>query len=329
MIVTSAAWDEFIASHPEAHLLQTREWGDLKSDFGWEALRVVNGTSGAQVLIRRLLIGVSIAYLPKGPIGLLTDELFNELITLCRQHKAVFLKIEPDAFEGETLDGINGALKWPRIERTATIQPQRTLMLRVDDSENGWLGRMKQKTRYNINLAEKKGITVQPSSDIDAFYQMMITTGDRDGFGIHTQDYYQKAYDLFHGNGKCELLMAHFLDKPLAGLMTFAHGDRSWYLYGASTNLERNRMPTYLLQMESMRWAANKGCTTYDLWGVPDLDEETLEREFVERSDGLWGVYRFKRGFGGELLRSVDAYDLVFNPMLYKFYRVIRNRSAL
>ena len=103
-------------------------------------------------------------------------------------------------------------------------------------------------------------------------------------------------------------------------MMVFARGRRAWYVYGASTDEERNRMPTYLLQWEAMRWARSKGAEEYDLWGVPDEDEETLEADFTRRNDGLWGVYRFKRGFGGKLKRAAQAVDRVYNPWLYKLY---------
>jgi lipid II:glycine glycyltransferase (peptidoglycan interpeptide bridge formation enzyme) len=117
-----------------------------------------------------------------------------------------------------------------------------------------------------------------------------------------------------------ELLVAEFESKPLAALMVFALGRRAYYLYGASTDEERNLMPTYLLQWRAMQWAKERGCTEYDLWGVPDVDEATLEAQFESRHDGLWGVYRFKRGFGGEVKRAMQALDKVYMPLLYKVY---------
>jgi lipid II:glycine glycyltransferase (peptidoglycan interpeptide bridge formation enzyme) len=98
-------------------------------------------------------------------------------------------------------------------------------------------------------------------------------------------------------------------------------GKRATYLYGASSNTHRDAMPTYLIQWEAMRWARAQGCTEYDLWGVPDASPQTLEAEFTERSEGLWGVYRFKRGFGGELRRSAGPWDRVYNRPLYNLYR--------
>ncbi len=172
------------------------------------------------------------------------------------------------------------------------------------------LARMHQKTRYNIRLAERKQVTVRPWDDLPAFGAMMQTTAARDQFGVHTPAYYARAYELCSTPlQECELLVAEFEGRPLAALMVFAHGPRAWYLYGASTDDERNRMPTYLLQWEAMRWARRRGCRSYDLWGVPDAERETLEAQFETRGDGLWGVYRFKRGFGGELTRSIGAWD--------------------
>jgi len=200
------------------------------------------------------------------------------------------------------------------------IQPPRTLIVDIRGDEDQILARMKQKCRYNIRLAEKKGVTVRAWDDLNSFYEMMQLTGSRDRFGVHSLAYYRRAYELFHPAGMCELLVAEFEDQPLAALMVFARGARAWYVYGASTDEDRNRMPTYLLQWEAIRWARLRGCEEYDLWGVPDEEQRTLEANFENRSDGLWGVYRFKRGFGGELKRAAQAMDRVYNPVLFRFY---------
>jgi lipid II:glycine glycyltransferase (peptidoglycan interpeptide bridge formation enzyme) len=126
------------------------------------------------------------------------------------------------------------------------------------------------------------------------------------------------------------LLVAEYEGEPLASLMVFANpfGKRAWYMYGASNDNERNRMPTYLLQWEAICWARARGSEEYDLWGVPDEDEAKLESEFESRRDGLWGVYRFKRGFGGEVKRAAQAVDRVYNPLLYWMYlKLIGNRE--
>lgn len=325
--VTLPEWNQFLANHPNAHLLQMGEWGELKKDFGWKPVRVVSGNVAAQILFRRLPLGFTIGYIPKPLPGndLQSDEFWREIDSICKRNNAVFLKIEPDFWSDESPDS------WRMTLRVSphNIQPPRTIIVSIREDEEQILSRMKQKTRYNIRLAEKKGVTVRAWDDLDAFHRMMIVTGQRDGFGVHTKDYYRRAYDLFHPKGACELLVAEYEGKPLASLMVFANGRRAWYVYGASNNEERNRMPAYLIQWEAIRWAKARGCEEYDLWGVPDEDEETLEAQFETRREGLWSVYRFKRGFGGEIKRAAQALDRVYNPLLYWAYlKFVGNRES-
>ena len=184
------------------------------------------------------------------------------------------------------------------------------------------MAKMKQKCRYNIRLAEKKEIRISSREDVEDFYALMQETGGRDGFEVHSKEYYEAILGLSKPHGMSELFVAEYDGQPLAALMVFVVGMRSWYLYGASSDRERNRMPAYLLQWHAMLWAKSKGCVVYDMWGIPDADEETLERDFEKRNDGLWGVYRFKRGFGGRVLRAHPAMDLIFSPVIYQAYRL-------
>ncbi len=320
-IVSLAKWNQFIQNHPNVHLLQTGEWGELKSAFGWDAVRITNGEVGAQILFRRLPLGFTIAYIPKGPVcsglsSVVSEPFWNEIDSICKQYHAVFLKVEPDMWGDAPLTTRRPSL----ITSKHNIQPPRTVIINIQDSEEQILAHMKQKTRYNIRLAEKKGVTVRAWDDVAAFHKMMRITGERDRFGVHSLEYYQRAYNLLHPKDMCEILLAEYEGKPLAALFVARSGDQAYYLYGASTDEERNRMPTYLLQWEAMKWARARGCGAYDLWGVPDEDEATLEANFDKRQDGLWGVYRFKRGFGGELKRAAQALDRVYNPLLYKLY---------
>jgi peptidoglycan pentaglycine glycine transferase (the first glycine) len=318
-IATAAEWSAFYLDHPEAHILQSSEWGELKSHFGWVPIRFMNEGSGAQILIRQLPFGLRMAYLPMGPLGSEWASLMSEIDHYCRQTGIAFLKIEPDT-DG---DSRNNMTRFPgSISSPQTIQPQRTIIIDLTGPEETLLARMKQKTRYNIGLAGKKGVTIQPWTDIAGFHRMMLTTGERDTFGVHSLDYYRKAYDLFHPGGVCELLAAFHEGDALAALMVFKTGKRAWYLYGASGNQKRQLMPTYLLQWEAMLWAKKLGCEYYDLWGVPDQDEEYLEEHFNERQDGLWGVYRFKRGFGGTVIRLAGTYDRVYQKLPYQIYQL-------
>jgi lipid II:glycine glycyltransferase (peptidoglycan interpeptide bridge formation enzyme) len=249
-----------------------------------------------------------------------------ELDDFCKKEHIVFLKVEPDQWESEKEPLQQG---FPGFKAGAQpIQPRQTIVLSLLGTEEEWLERMKQKTRYNIRLAEKKEIQIVESDRVDVFNELMHATGERDAFGIHEDTYYQRAYDLFKPDGLCTLLLAMYGDAPLAGLMIFKQGKRAWYLYGASNDHERNRMPTYLLQWAAMQWAKRQGCEEYDLWGIPDAAEEILEKDFTSRNDGLWGVYRFKRGYGGEIKRTAGAWDKVYNKPMYLAYLAYTHKES-
>ena len=306
-----------MAQHPGAHLLQSHAWGELKSAFGWSVERVILGNAGAQILFRRIIPGITFAYLAKGPVGIATDALWSEIDAICKRRLAIFMIVEPDRWEEpDRVDSPPPGF----IPGAHSIQPARTLLVDLSGDEDAILRRMKQKTRYNIKLAQKKGVIVHSSTSLVDFYRLIRVTGGRDKFGVHSLEYYQRAYDLFHDSNSCELLLAEYDQEPLAALMVYSQGPRAWYLYGASSNEHRDRMPTYLLQWEAIRWARDHGCTQYDLWGVPDADEYTLETEFTQRSDGLWGVYRNKRGFGGQLVRAAGPWDRVYSTLAYRLY---------
>ncbi len=342
-------WDAHIFAH-NSHLLQSWAWGELKSRFGWSAQRVCVGEAAAQILFRRLPLGFTLAYVPQGPLIDWADltqcrALFAILHAEAQKRRAIFLKVEPNLWSPAlNLDSSQTKARTPNFSLDSeqakaasnfliqagfisadTIQPRTTLVVDLSGDEDTILGAMKQKTRYNIRLAEKKGVTVRQGSaaDVGTFYKLALVTAQRDGFGVHSLDYYQAAYDLFAPD-RCALLIAEFEGEPLAALLAFCQGQEAYYFYGASANEQRHLMATYLIQWAAIHWAKNRGCTRYDLWGIPDADPATLEAEFEQRQDGLWGVYRFKRGFGGQWLQSIGAYDYVYNPLLYQLYRLYR-----
>ncbi len=330
MILTSEEWKKRLSNLSGVHLLQASEWGELKQKYSWKPVRLMVGDCYSQILFRSLPGGFSIGYIPKGPIGMVTREFIDELIHVGKKHRAIMIKIEPDGFEDET-EAPKNLTNFQNLVPSKPIQPAQTIVIDISGDEKSVLDRMKQKSRYNIHLAEKKEISVVETSDVDAFYQMMTSTGTRDGFGVHSLEYYKKAYNLFSIGGECAILTARYGGVDLASVMIFRREKRCWYFYGASTDLERNRMPVYLLQWEAIRWARNNGCVEYDLWGIPDFPEPVLEEQFTSRSDGLWGVYRFKRGFGGVVKRSNQAYDLILMPKVYKvlmWWMDTRNRRV-
>ena len=335
-----AEWDAFVADHPHGSLLQTTNWARLKSRFGWRSHRVWlrkddQLVAGAQLLVRSAALGlVRVAYVPHGPLVDWHDEeqvavLFNQLDHAAYAQRAGLLKMEPRLWQSEMAPGQWEALcqQQKSLPNVDTIQPPRTAIIDLRLSADDILAGMKQKTRYNIRLASKKGVTVRQgtAADIPMFNQMMQTTGRRNAFGVHEAPYYHVAFELFvPENGA--LFIAEYGDQPLAAIMVFTSGPRAAYLYGASSGEERNRMPNYAAQWAAIQWAKARGCVEYDLWGVPDYPEDELEANFKSRNEGLWGVYRFKRGFGGQIKRTVGPADRVYNKLVYRLYQRQRNK---
>jgi lipid II:glycine glycyltransferase (peptidoglycan interpeptide bridge formation enzyme) len=335
-----ASWDAFVETHPNGSLLQTTNWARLKNRFGWSSHRVwmkKDGryVAGAQVLFRSAALGiVKIGYIPHGPLVDWEDEqqvnvLFSQIDQSAYQHGAGIVKMEPLLWQQEMPESAWAAIceRGQSVITADTIQPPRTIMVDLRPSTEEIMAAMKSKTRYNIRLSARKGVTVREGTadDIPAFNRLMAVTGQRDSFGTHAPEYYRDAFQLFAPQHAI-LLIAEYEGRPLAASFITAFGKTGSYLYGASGNEERNRMPAYAVQWAAMRWAKERGCTQYDLWGIPDAEEEQLEAEFTERRDGLWPIYRAKRGYGGRIQRTVGAADRVYNQRLYQLYKWRRSR---
>lgn len=330
---TAQQWDEFVNRQPRAHFLQQWAWGDLKSAFGWRVQRVAlaDGDSGqviagAQLLLQKLPARLgTLAYLPMGPYVTNDDQwstLWGAIHKRAQQQKAAFLKVEPGIYHGlkQTRPDFT---RWGFIASPQTIQPPRTILIDIRQPDEVIQTRMNQGTRRKIRQSQKNDIRYYEGTrdDLAAFNQMMQATGQRNEFGVHEPAYYARMYDLFVPQSDAALIMAEHEGDLLAGIMVFAKGDTAWYLAGASSEIKRNLMATYGVQWYAIQWAKARGCKYYDLWGIPDEDANTLEAQFKERSDGLWGVYGFKRGWGGEVVRSAGAWDKVYNTLLYNGYK--------
>jgi peptidoglycan pentaglycine glycine transferase (the first glycine) len=347
-ILSDALWDEFVASHPQAHILQTSGWGKLKSAFGWSGHPVAIQDARGRILAGALLLfrqvaGITLAYVPKGPLTdwrntTITHRLLDVIRAEAKLRGAILLKVEPDlpdTAENRALLQAYGFEPSPQ-----TVQPRSTILLDIAGDDDEILARMKSKWRYNIRLAERKDVVVREGSreDLRHFQELMETTGERDEFDVHSIDYYRKAFDLFVPE-QGAYLFAEFAGEPLASIVVLKSGDTAWYLWGASSNRHRNRMPNHALQWAAIQWAKERGATRYDLWGIPDeigqialgmrrgsgqpVLAEEIPVDVGEIPDGdLWGVFRFKQGFGGTVERFVGAWDLPLNGPGYTLYKV-------
>jgi peptidoglycan pentaglycine glycine transferase (the first glycine) len=339
-------WDQALLSLPDPHVLQSWAWGEFKSRHGWRATRLLfkredEPVAAASVLQRKLpRLPLSILYVPKGPALDWQDQnlalsILSALEAFARQRRAILLKIDPDIYypsddlPPEEVGESTRPECAPEIGRILEsrgwrfsddqIQFRNTVLLDLEPPEEDLLAQMKQKTRYNVRLAGRRGVTIREGGlgDLDLFHQLYAETSERDEFLIRPAEYYLDAWQTFLSAGTAKLLLAEFEGEAVAGLLLFVFGTTAWYMYGASSNRHRKHMPNQLLQWEAMRQAKAAGCLLYDLWGAPDhLDE----------SDPMWGVVRFKLGLGGYLVEGLGAWDYPASRLGYWFYTGIMPR---
>jgi peptidoglycan pentaglycine glycine transferase (the first glycine) len=358
-------WNAMISRLPNPHVLQSWEWGQVKERYGWQPIPKVwqdeNGRALAAALvlqreipIRGLAARFRVLYVPKGPLldwgnAALRSRVLDDLHTMARKRGAIFIKIDPDVPLGTGIPGEPGseenelgltlvsdlrARGWQFSDEQ--IQFRNTVILDLSPDEDQLLANMKQKTRYNVRLAGRRGVTIREGTqdDLGVLYQMYAETSIRDGFVIRDEGYYRSVWGTFmdleknqsfqvsedrergsalclHNSPVAEPIIAEVDGQVVAGVFIFRFAGRAWYLYGMSRQQHREKMPSYLLQWEAIRRARAAGCMRYDLWGAPDVFDE---------SDSMWGVYRFKEGLGGRVVRHIGAWDLPMNRFLYRLY---------
>ncbi|MBN1231483.1 MAG: peptidoglycan bridge formation glycyltransferase FemA/FemB family protein [Anaerolineales bacterium] len=342
-------WNEILSELIDCHLLQTEEWGDSKRQNGWiphyKTWKNVDGQIKAAAMILERSIGVPLLpikirmlYIPKGPIvsdwtdPVLVQEVVHDLEEFARSRKALVLTMDPEVLTGRGFPGgeddkpVSTGLDL--IEnlktqgwRSSPLQPQfrNTILIDLTEDEETMLARMKQKTRYNIRLAMKKGVTIRvgDESDFEMLSRMYAETAVRDGFAIRAQDYYLTIWEIFFKANMLKPLIAEVEGVPVAAIMLYIFANKAWYITGMSTTLHRNLMPAYLLQWEAMKISKKSGCITYDLWGAPN--------EFVD-DDSMWGVYKFKEGLGGTIARHVGAWEIPLRLIPYFLYTSVLPR---
>lgn len=331
-------WNEQLRKMPGAHILQTWEWGAFKqATTGWrpDRLAFLESPDGEIVALASVLtrfIGpLAVMYVPKGPVlARMDDALLNAVLDAlqarARRQFAVWLKIDPDVIAATGIPGEpddTPYLPGQRVLETLKtrgwrfsgdqVQFRNTIVIDLTRDEDDILAAMSQNTRRKVRTAEKKGVTVRAATpdDLPVLYDLYRVTGQRDDFLIRPAEYYQQAWRDFMQAGLAHALIAEVDGQPVAHVILFHFGQTCWYMYGASGDDHREKMPNYALQWAAMQWAKAQGCTRYDLWGAPN--------EFTE-SDSMWGVYTFKRGFRGTVTRHIGAWDYAPYPLLYRAY---------
>jgi lipid II:glycine glycyltransferase (peptidoglycan interpeptide bridge formation enzyme) len=338
MLLTAAAtqeWNAFVAQAPQGDFLQAWEWGDLKARTGWRPLRfaVREGgriAAGAQVLTRPVPGGRKLFYASRGPLaledqaGALLPQLLEEIREVARRERALALKVDPAVAgadqEYAALLRSLGFRRAPRDEGAfGGLQPRYVMKVDLAPAEEALLASFHPKWRYNVRLAERKGVAISADTtraDVPAFYEVLQETAARDGFGVRAQSYFLDMWDTCVTAGLAHLFLGRLDGEVICGAICFALGRQAWYVYGASANQHRNVMPNHLLQWEMMRWAKARGCTVYDMRGV------AREAGPEDQESRLHGLNRFKRGFGARYVEYLGEFDLVFSPLWYGLLNV-------
>lgn len=321
-------YEEFLTGHERCNFQQSLEWAKVKESWINEVILAEdeNGDiiGSLSVLIRKIPIFGTIMYSSRGPVCNIHDISVMKQLTdgaeeLAKKYKAIVLRIEPDIESSDELfrkivTNLGYKIKDDAKNFREEIQPRYVFRLDIKGkTEDEVFANFHQKTRYNIRLAVKKGVTVKEGTrdDLKEFHRIMVETGDRDGFIIRSLEYFEKMYDNLAPE-HMKILMAYHDDKPISGVIPIMYGNKTWYLYGASSNSHRNLMPNYLLQWEMIKIAIKNGSEIYDLRGVSGV---------VDESHPQYGLYRFKKGFGAEFTEFIGEVYIPFKPLRYKLYK--------
>ncbi|GAC1402077.1 MAG: peptidoglycan bridge formation glycyltransferase FemA/FemB family protein [Chloroflexota bacterium] len=320
------SWNQFVASTPSAHFQQSWEWGDLAPDLGGRAVRLgaVNGgtlVGAAQIIISNVRQTKSTSfYIPRGPavhtpdIGVL-GPLLDRARLLGQQCSAVGIKVEPNASTGDT-EWLSALQSLGLKQSFPPIQPRSSWLLDISRDADTLLSSMKQKTRYNIRLAARKGVQVEEGTpaDLKAFYDLYRETAERDDFFIQPLPVYERMFAAFWAADNFCLLLARYEEQLIAAVTLVRFGETCWYLHGASGGKHRNLMAPYLLQWEAIQHAKRWGAHLYDFRAVPDL---------LDESQDMFGVYRFKEGFGGYHFMTLPAYATPYRSGMYGIWQAV------
>ena len=306
--VGAETWDRMLLQQPEGNLLQSWHWGELQSRFGWsiERLLLAEGRHGLCSLQRSstLFPGGAVYYVPRGPavVESARMQLLDELEGRARRGGGMVLRLEPNDRAGD---------QWPAFfegrgyQAGKPVQPEATQLLPIAAEPDVLKAGFKPKTRYNLNLAERKGVKVRATKDAQTFARLAADTAKRQGIHLPGAAYYQAAIEIFGPLDAVRLYLAEHEGDVLGGIMVFRFGKTAYYLFGGSTDHKRELMPNYLLHWQAMLDFRALGCECYDWWGVPE----------EPAPDHPWfGLYRFKTGFGGETVRYIGLYQRVLRP---------------
>lgn len=315
-------YEEFVSGHPRGEFMQSTRWQEVKSNWKWEAVVSRDGegriVGACGVLIQKMpLFGTSFLYAPRGPVCDIHDrqvlaDLKAGVDQLAKTYNAHLFKMDPDvAAKDEDFLRLMDEMGFARFygpDGFETIQARFNYRLYLQGrTEAELMAGFTQKTRYNIRVARKHGVEVRPAGPeyLDDFMKIYQVTGARDGFNTRPKEYFQRMLSALGPH--CRLYMGFYEGQAICGAIATNYAGKTCYVYGASDNAHRNVMPNYLMQMEMIRWAVETGCDVYDFQGISgDMENE---------NGHMYGLYRFKRGFGGQVDELAGEFNYLYKPV--------------
>ncbi len=319
-----AEYEMYTEASSRGHFLQSVHWEKVKKDWICERIQVRdsvgNITASAQILIKKIpMFNLSFMYAPRGPVCDYHDmeslrKLMRQIKRIQKKHHGFTLKIDP-AIEEEDKLAISNLKKLGfkydgSRDDYDTVQCRSNYILEFDGrTEDEIFASFHNKWRYNIRLAQRKGVSCDyyGIDKIDDFYELMLETGERDGFQVREKEYYVNLLASMEKHAR--LYLCYYEGKAIAGAIAINYGERVSYVYGASTAKYRNVMPNYLMQWTMIKWAIDTCCKVYDFMGIPF---------YYDESHPNYGVYRFKKGFSGRVINYAGEFNYTYYPVVTK-----------
>lgn len=329
-ITDQEQWNNFLASQPMSHFFQTYEWGELNKYLGGDIYRLgafEDGRLAGVMLIataRVPLPGLKLTWLysARGPVVERPDSpalpaLIEHAHRVARKEKAVVLRIEPNiADDDPQMDTwIDAYHKLGFRNNPVSVHGRRSWVLDIRPTPEKLLASFKMTWRQNVRSAERKGVVIREASsdaDFDAYYNLLQMTSERDAFFIHSPDYHKEILRYFGSKGDAVLYLAEHEGEAIAAKALIRFGDWCWDMFGATSSHKRNLKPAYLLQYRCFLWAKEKGCNYFDFRTIPEI---------LEPGEEMWGVYEYKKGFGGFSRMNIPTQDYVYRPLFYNVWR--------
>ena len=314
-------YKEFVDNFSSTSLMQSMNWADVKK--GWESEYVYLEEDGKIVMamslvIRKIIGSKSMIYAPRGPVGDIYDiqkvkKITEKVDKIAKKYNAFVFRFDPERYYDEKLEEMyvkeGYKVRNRKFGKNELIQPRYNMILNISGkTEEEVFKGYSEKTRYNVRVAKRKGVTVRYSRDVEdlkTFYNLYVVTGIRDKIASIPYDYFERMLNTFDEN-HMRIYIAEFEGEALSAAIAINYGKKTFYLYGASSNEKRNLMPNYLMQQEMIEWAIETGCDLYDFGGVFILDKSN-------------GLYKFKEGFCRQegVTEFIGEIDKVYSKFWY------------